>query len=61
MKMIRFIIERHKIDANSGLNRKDYSTFDISVPELEEILTRGGHGESGSESYRLIGVEVIQE
>ena len=56
--MLRIIIERHEQDNNSGVDRKDYYTLDLDIPELEAALTRGGHGEMGFETHRLIGVEV---
>lgn len=57
--MIRFIVEQHSYDFNSGQEQKKIQTFDLDVPELESLLNRGGSGPSGFESWRLVGVEVI--
>ena len=57
--MLRFIIERHEADYNNNINRKDISTIEADVPELELLLKQGGTGPMGFESYQLIGVEEI--
>ena len=57
--MIRFIVERHSYDFNSGQEEKIIQTFDFNVPMLENMLTRGGSGPSGFDSSRLVGVEVV--
>ena len=57
--MIRFVIERHEHDFNSGLERRDFKTLDVDLPELEEMLGRGGRGEMGFESWQLRGVEIL--
>ena len=59
--MIRFIVECHKSDFNSGLERRDYVTVDVGVPELERLLSKGGRGDMGFESWRLLGAEVLPE
>lgn len=59
--MLRFIIEKHEYDFNSGLERKDYRTILIDLPEMEDILSKGGRGECGFESWKLIGVEIVEE
>ena len=57
--MIRLIIECHEVDANVGIERKDYTTLDVELPELEALLKRGGKGPMGFESWRLLGAEVL--
>jgi len=57
--MLRFILERHEQDHNAGLDRRDYYTIDIDLPEIEAALQRGGRGEMGFELHRLVGVEVL--
>ena len=58
--MLRFILERHEQNHNFGIDYRDYYTLDIDIPELETALKRGGSGEMGFESHRLIGIEVVQ-
>ncbi|WP_312911027.1 hypothetical protein [Stutzerimonas nitrititolerans] len=58
--MIRFIVQRHEQDHNSGLERRDFVTLDASVPELERLLCRGGRGEMGFEHWQLLGVELLE-
>lgn len=57
--MIRFIVQRHEQDHNSGLERRDFVTLDASVPELERLLLRGGRGEMGFEHWQLLGAELL--
>ena len=57
--MLRFIVERHEVDNNVNSNTRDYVTLDVDIPELEVILRRGGSGEMGFESWRLIGAEIL--
>lgn len=59
--MIRLIVECHEYDFNSGLERKDYRTLDVDLPELESLLKLGGRGEMGFESWRLLGAEVLED
>ena len=59
--MIRFIVECHEMVFDSGLNRNEYTTIDVELPELEALLVRGGKGPGGFESWRLIGAEVRME
>jgi hypothetical protein len=56
--MVRLIVECHEADFNSGLERRDYVTLDVELPELEALLKRGGKGEMGFESWRLLGAEL---
>lgn len=58
--MIRFIIQTHEFDFNSGFERKDFQTIDLDVPSLEQLLKSGGRGEMGFCSTTLIGVEIIE-
>lgn len=58
--MIRFIVQRHEQDHNSGLERRDFVTLDASVPELEQLLRKGGRGEVGFEHYQLLGAELLE-
>ncbi|MHB8086300.1 MAG: hypothetical protein ACYDHZ_10780 [Dehalococcoidia bacterium] len=57
--MIRLIVECHEADFNAGFDRKNYITLDVKLPELERLLTKGGKGEMGFESWRLLGAEVF--
>ncbi len=57
--MLRFIVKRHEMHFESGLDRTDYCTLDIAAPELETILKSGGQGPGGFESWSLVGVEVM--
>lgn len=59
--MIRFIVQQHQNDFNSGLESKTFHTIEIDVPELEELLNRGGKGEMGFEHWQLLGVEILYE
>ena len=57
--MIRFIVQNQHYDGNLGGGWIDYYTMDLEVPELEEALTRGGHGEMGFDRHILVGVEIL--
>ena len=57
--MIRFVVECHEMQYGPGIDRRDYVTVDVELPELEALLTRGGRGEGGFESWRLLGAEVL--
>ncbi len=59
--MIRFVIEKHEVQYGPGLDRRDYLTLDLDLPELEGLLRRGGKGEGGFESWRLLGAEILEE
>lgn len=57
--MIRFVVECHEMQYGPGIDRRDYVTVDVELPELEALLTRGGRGEGGFESWRLLGAEIL--
>ena len=57
--MIRLVIECHEYDFNSGMERRDFHTVDVELPEVEAMLKRGGKGEMGFESWRLLGAEML--
>ena len=57
--MIRFVVEVHEMQYGPGIDRRDYVTLDVDIPELEAMLKRGGKGEGGFESWRLLCVEVL--
>ena len=57
--MIRLIVERHEMQYGPGIDRRDYVTLDVELPELECLLLRGGKGEGGFESWRLLGAEIL--
>lgn len=56
--MLRFVLERKQFDAASGLRDESLVTLLIDVPELEDWLTGGGHGPTGYDYTRLVGVEI---
>ena len=57
--MIRFIIKRH-LDNGRTVGTSGFETLDVDVPELEALLTGGGHDYAGSYDIReLVGVEVL--
>ena len=57
--MIRFVVECHEMQYGPGIDRRDYVTVDVELPELEALLKRGGCGEGGFESWRLLGAEIL--
>ena len=57
--MIRFIVECHEMQYGPGIDRRDFVTLDVDLPELEAMLLRGGKGEGGFESWRLLGAEIL--
>lgn len=59
--MLRIVIQRHEFDFNSGMERKDLITRDVELPEIEDLLTSGGRGPQGFESFQLVGIEVLPE
>lgn len=59
--MIRLVVQSHEHDFNSGMERKDFHTIVVDIPELEAMLNRGGKGEMGFESWQLLGAEIIHE
>ena len=58
--MIRFVVECHEMQYGPGIDRRDYVTVDMELPERESLLERGGKGEGGFESWRLLGAEILQ-
>ncbi len=58
--MIRFILEKHYVNYNEGVNSKSFITLDIDLPELESLLKSGGSGEVGFEHTTLSGIELLQ-
>lgn len=56
--MLRFVLERHEVSMNTGLESRDLVTCDVDIPALERLLKQGGRGENGFERWRLIGVEI---
>ena len=59
--MLRFIVECHEFDFNTGRERKHIVTLDNTMPKLEAMLRKGERGPFGFESWRLIGVEILGE
>ena len=57
--MIRFVVECHEMQYGPGIDRRDYVTVDVELPELEALLKRGGRGEGGFGSWRLLGAEIL--
>jgi hypothetical protein len=57
--MIRLIVECHEMQYGPGIDRRDFATLDVDLPELEAMLLRGGKGEGGFESWRLLGAEIL--
>ena len=57
--MIRLVVECHEMQYGPGIDRRDYVTVDVELPELEALLKRGGRGEDGFESWRLLGAEIL--
>lgn len=57
--MLRFIIRRKWRDGVSGLETDEFATLDTNCPELEEILKRGGFGDSGYDYSSVAGVMVL--
>ena len=57
--MIRFVVECHEMQYGTGIDHRDYVTVDVELPELEALLKRGGCGEGGFESWRLLGAEIL--
>ena len=58
--MIRFIVKK-SFRYVSGVEGQEFYTIDQDVKELENCLTKGGHGIEEYERHELIGVEVIPE
>lgn len=58
--MLRFIIKTKWRDGISGAEGEYFKTLDIDVPELQDALDIGGHGESGYDMAQLVGVEFLR-
>jgi hypothetical protein len=57
--MLRFIIKRTIRDANDSYSSDTFETIDVELPQIEEILNRGGYGEMGFDRSELAGVEIV--
>jgi hypothetical protein len=57
--VIRFIVEQ-RCSVN-GLETRAFKTIDFHVPELENLLIKGGLGEDSYEYWQLVGVEIKNE
>lgn len=57
--MIRFILRRKTKDTANGLETDQMETHDCEAPGLEQLLARGGCGESGYDYTALIGAQII--
>ena len=55
--MLRFIVKNEFLDSTTQQYSEGYTTLDIDVPELEELLKRGGYGNGGYEQHTLIGID----
>lgn len=58
--MIRFIIKKRHKDCDSA-PLETFITLDIDVPQLEQMLRRGGWNQYAYEHFDLEGVELIPE
>lgn len=58
--MIRFIIRRKWRDAISCAESEFLESVLCEAPELERILSGGGHGEGGFDIRELVGAEIEQ-
>ena len=56
--MVRFILKRTVCDQHTNYIHEGFETIDIDVPQLEELLNRGGLGR-GFDETKLEGVELI--
>lgn len=57
--MIRLIVQTHEHDFNSGFKRKDFTTIDVDLPDLEKLLKSSERGENGFCSTTLVGAEIF--
>lgn len=60
-EVIRFIIRHRGACHISAATWDDLTSIELDVPQLEEILTRGGKGESGFDRFELVGVEILEK
>jgi hypothetical protein len=60
IEVLRFIVQR-KIAHHNGLQTENLETLDADCPALENILRRGGLGESSYDYSELLGVEVMEQ
>lgn len=58
--MLRFIC-KHQLKDGSGCQFEHFYTLLLSVPELEELLKRGGRGEDSYDMTTLSGVELVED
>ncbi len=56
--MIRFIFARRVKNSHNGAETDFFETFDMDIPELENIIARGGQSETGYDITELVGIEV---
>lgn len=59
--VIRFIIKTQRVCRISGMDYSGLSTFDAECPELEDLLSRGGSGESGCEIHQVVDAEITEQ
>ena len=58
--MIRFILKRRFVDMHIDMGEiETFLTVDADVPQLEALLTSGGHGNAGFDFVGLVGCEVL--
>ena len=58
--MIRFILKRRFVDTHIDMGEiETFLTVDADVPELEALLSSGGHGNGGFDFTGLVGCEVL--
>lgn len=56
--MLRFII-KSEVGSCDHAPQKGFVTLDLEVPELEQLLMKGGSSQYGYEQYALEGVEIL--
>lgn len=59
--MLRFIFRRTVKDEFNGLETTRLVTLDIDVPEVENVLTRGGSSEAGYDFTDIEDIEVLPQ
>lgn len=57
--MLRFIFRHSTKDQNNGFETSGLVTLDIDVPEVENMLTRGGSSEAGYDFTDIEDIEVL--